>query len=140
MTQDVLAPVMFISHGGGPLPLLCDPGHRELTATLKTMAAGAPKPNAIVMISAHWEESGFHISNNAQPCLIYDYSGFPPKAYDFTDPAPGNPALADELQSLLLAKNLPVTLNPQRGFDHGVFVPLSIMYPQGDIPVVCVVK
>ncbi len=132
------APVMFISHGGGPLPLLGDPGHSELVANLKTMAAAIPKPNAIVMISAHWEENGFQIISGAQPPLIYDYGGFPPQAYELTYGAQGNPLLAAELLTLLQAQILPATLAPNRGFDHGVFVPLKIMYPQGDIPVVCV--
>jgi len=132
------APVMFISHGGGPLPLLGDPGHSELVANLKTMAAAIPKPDAIVMVSAHWEEDGFQVTSGAQPALIYDYGGFPAKAYEYTYAAPGNPQLADELQTHLLAHKLPATLAPKRGFDHGVFVPLKVMYPQGDIPVVCV--
>ncbi len=138
MTQKTLAPVMFVSHGGGPLPLLGDPGHSELTATLKTMAAAVDKPDAIVMISAHWEEDGFQVTSAAQPPLIYDYGGFPPAAYKYTYAAPGNPQLAAELQTHLLANNLQAALAPNRGFDHGVFVPLKIMYPQGDIPVVCI--
>ncbi len=136
--QAPVTPVMFISHGGGPLPLLADPGHDELVATLKTMAAAAKKPDAIVMISAHWEEDGFHISSAAQPPLIYDYGGFLAKAYELSYAAPGNPSLADELQTRLMAHDLPATLAPNRGFDHGVFVPLKVMYPQGDIPVVCI--
>jgi len=138
MTQKTLAPVMFVSHGGGPMPLLGDPGHDDLVATLKAMAAAVDKPDAIVMISAHWEEDGFQVTSAAQPPLIYDYGGFPPKAYEYTYAAPGNPQLADELQTRLLAHKLPATLAPNRGFDHGVFVPLKVMYPQGDIPVVCI--
>ncbi len=132
------APVMFVSHGGGPLPLLADPGHAELCATLQTMAAAATKPAAIVVISAHWEEAGFHVSSHAQPSLLYDYGGFPPAAYELSYAAQGLPSLAAEVQARLLAAGLPATLAPTRGFDHGVFVPLSIMYPQADIPVVCV--
>jgi len=138
MTQKTLAPVMFVSHGGGPMPLLGDPGHNELVATLKAMAGAVKKPDAIVMVSAHWEEDGFQISSAAQPPLIYDYGGFPPAAYEFSYAAPGNSALAAHIQTLLQDHNLPATLAPGRGFDHGGFVPLKIMYPQGDIPVVCV--
>ena len=138
MTQKTLAPVMFVSHGGGPLPLLGDPGHDELVATLKAMAGAVKKPDAIVMVSAHWEEDGFQVTSAAQPPLIYDYGGFPSAAYKYTYAAPGNPLLAAELQTHLLANNLQAALAPNRGFDHGVFVPLKIMYPQGDIPVVCI--
>ncbi len=138
MTELPLAPVLFVSHGGGPLPLLADPGHQELVKTLKAITASIQRPDAIVVISAHWEADGFKITGHPQPQMIYDYTGFPPNAYDINYPAPGSPELAQELKNVLLHHKLPAKLSSSRGFDHGVFVPLNIMFPEADIPLCCI--
>lgn len=125
---------LFISHGGGPLPLLGDPGHHEMVACLKNIAASFPKPDAIVVVSAHWEEQIPTITAGQSPSLIYDYSGFPEAAYDIQYPCAGNPSLASEVYNLLEIADIKAKLDDSRGFDHGLFVPLKIMYPKASIP------
>lgn len=127
---------LFLSHGGGPLPLLGDANHREMVACLQQIAALIPKPAAIVVVSAHWEERVPTITAGANPALIYDYYGFPPESYEIRYPCPGYPALAQKLKDLLSAAGIAAQLDAQRGFDHGLFVPLKIMYPAADIPCV----
>ncbi|WP_166267506.1 DODA-type extradiol aromatic ring-opening family dioxygenase [Marinobacter caseinilyticus] len=128
--------VLFISHGGGPMPLLGDPGHRELVDRLTDIAGKLRKPSAILVISAHWEESVPTITSGATPSLIYDYSGFPPESYAIKYPCPGEPALARQIHEALEKAGMPARLDDHRGFDHGLFVPLKLMYPQADIPCV----
>lgn len=127
---------LFISHGGGPLPLLGDPGHKEMVACLKQLAAELPRPDAILVVSAHWEEKLPTLTAAAQPELIYDYYGFPPETYEITYPCPGLPELAEEVCQRLQTEGMNAALDTQRGLDHGVFVPLKIMYPDADIPCV----
>ena len=87
-------PVIFLPHGGGPLPLLNDPNHTELIDFLSGLPASLPRPKAILMISAHWEEAVVSVSSSPTPTMIYDYSVFPPQSYTFQYPAAGDPALA----------------------------------------------
>lgn len=128
--------VLFISHGGGPLPLLGDPGHREMVERLTEMAGKLRRPSAILVISAHWEESIATITSGTNPSLIYDYYGFPPESYDIQYPCPGEPTLAGQVYAALGNAGIPARLDDQRGFDHGLFVPLKLMYPEADIPCV----
>lgn len=130
------AHVIFISHGGGPLPLLNDPKHEAMVQNLKEITALLPKPDAIVIFSAHWESSNIQITHAAQPPLIFDYYGFPPETYELQYPAPGAPALAQNIAYLLRKQNIDHALIDDRGFDHGMFIPLMIMYPEADIPCV----
>ena len=134
--SSIIAPIVFIPHGGGPMPLLNEPNHRSLIHFLKNIGAKFGKPRAILVISAHWEAEITTISSTANPDLIYDYSGFPPESYQLTYPAPGNPELAHHMNQLMNDHGLAVTTNAKRGFDHGTFVPLTLMYPLADIPVV----
>lgn len=136
MSHPSLMPVVFVPHGGGPMPLLDDPGHRELTAFLKSLGQTLPEPRAILVISAHWEEDIASVSSSPAPTMIYDYNGFPPESYQLKYPAPGEPQLAQQVADLLTAHQIPVRLDAQRGFDHGTFVPLMLMYPAARIPVV----
>ncbi|WP_346796026.1 class III extradiol ring-cleavage dioxygenase [Halomonas sp. Bachu 37] len=128
--------VLFISHGGGPMPLLGDPGHRDMVDRLTDIAGKLRKPSAILVISAHWEETVPTVTAGANPPLIYDYHGFPPEAYEICYPCPGEPALAGQVRQVLEQASIPAQLDDQRGFDHGLFVPLKLMYPQADIPCV----
>ena len=128
--------VLYISHGGGPLPLLGDEGHHEMVDCLSDLARTLEKPAAIIVISAHWEENKPTITSGATPSLIYDYYGFPNESYDIRYPAPGDPLLAHKIFRLLNGSGIEAVLDEQRGFDHGVFVPLKIMFPDADIPCV----
>jgi 4,5-DOPA dioxygenase extradiol len=129
--------VLFLSHGGGPLPLLGDAGHSEMVENLRFIAAQRlGKPSAIIVISAHWEEAQPTITSGAAPPLIYDYFGFPDESYHIKYPCPGEPRLAEELQKSLQEAGIEASLDNKRGFDHGLFVPLKIMYPEADVPCV----
>jgi 4,5-DOPA dioxygenase extradiol len=132
-------PSIFINHGGGPMPLLGQ--QPEVVSQLKQVTTkwlkGA-KPDAIVVFSAHWESDPIQITSSIKPTMLYDYSGFPPETYKYQYPAPGSPVLAQKIQNLLLANGLKSELNATRGYDHGVFIPLMVMYPNADIPVVAV--
>lgn len=125
---------LFISHGGGPLPLLGDPGHRELVATLQRIAAELPRPRAIIVASAHWEAAQPMVTTHPAPELFYDYHGFPPESYAVRYPAPGHPQLASAVHGALEATGFAAMGDAGRGFDHGLFVPLKILYPEADIP------
>jgi 4,5-DOPA dioxygenase extradiol len=128
--------ILFLSHGGGPLPLLGDPGHQKMVGALRGLAAGIPRPTAILVISAHWEESVPTLTAAAAPSLLYDYDGFPPESYQIQYPCPGSPALAQRVHDVLSAADMAPRMDAQRGLDHGVFVPLKIMFPEADIPCV----
>jgi len=131
-----LCPVLFIPHGGGPLPLLGDESHLALVRFLKEITLSLPLPSSILIISAHWEEDKVTITNGKRPSLIYDYYGFPKEMYQIEYPAPGDPVLADKIYKLFQDSGIEAKLDEQRGFDHGMFVPLKIMFPEAEIPCV----
>ncbi len=126
--------ILYLSHGGGPLPLLGDEGHKEMVSVLQQIARDIPKPSAILLVSAHWEANVPTITAAPNPPLIYDYYGFPPESYELTYPAAGHLDLAREVHQHLDKNGFKAELHYQRGFDHGMFVPLKIMYPEANIP------
>jgi 4,5-DOPA dioxygenase extradiol len=128
------ATILFIPHGGGPLPLLNEPGHARMNQFLRAFPDTIEEPDAIIVFSAHWEESVIAITAAGSPPLLFDYGGFPPETYEYQYTAPGNPDLARRVQGLLQDAGIDSNLDQQRGFDHGVFVPLMMMYPEADIP------
>ncbi|MDJ0957005.1 MAG: class III extradiol ring-cleavage dioxygenase [Arenicellales bacterium] len=128
------ATILYFPHGGGPLPLLNDPGHARLNHFLRRYPDTIAKPDAIVVISAHWEEPVITISAAQSPTLLFDYYGFPPETYEYQYPASGHPQLAERVHTMLRQAEIDSTLDHARGFDHGVFVPLLLMYPDADIP------
>jgi 4,5-DOPA dioxygenase extradiol len=128
--------VLYLSHGGGPLPLLGDKGHQNLIDVMRTVTPMLIKPSAILVISAHWEENKPTITSGVFPALIYDYYGFPKEAYEIEYPVPGAPQLANKIFNLLARAGIDAQLDDQRGFDHGLFVPLKLMYPDANIPCV----
>jgi len=128
------AQIVYFSHGGGPLPILGDPGHRAMVDFMLRLPSRLRMPDAILVISAHWEEKAATLLGASNPPMFYDYYGFPREAYDITYPAPGNPDLAHRITELLLEDNIPTRIDAERGFDHGLFIPLKLMYPQADIP------
>jgi len=125
---------LYLSHGGGPMPLLGDAEHAEMVEHLAAIAAGIDKPSAILVVSAHWEEEIATITSAARPGMIYDYYGFPPESYELQYPAPGAPELAAAILDSLTAAGVEARLDDGRGFDHGLYVPLMLMYPDADIP------
>lgn len=131
-------PTYFISHGGGPWPYMDDmrPAMRELEHSLQDIPRqlGLP-PKAVLVISGHWEEAEFAVMSHPRPPMVYDYSGFPTHTYQVVYAAPGAPELAQRVHALVTAAGLPARLDAQRGFDHGTFVPLVVMYPQAHVPV-----
>lgn len=123
-------PVIYLSHGAPPLA--DDP---LWTAQLAGWAADMPKPSSVLMISAHWEEDPLTVSATTTVPLVYDFWGFPKHYYEVQYPAPGAPALAAQVSRLLNDPANPVHEDPQRGLDHGAYVPLVEMYPDADVPV-----
>ena len=128
------AQLVYFSHGGGPLPILGDPGHQAMIDFMTRLPSRLRKPEAILVVSAHWEESAATLLGAEAPPMFYDYYGFPDEAYQINYPAPGEPALADRIAGILGKHSIPTHIDPRRGFDHGLFIPLKMMYPQADIP------
>lgn len=133
-SSEVLSPVLYLPHGGGPLPILGDSQHEKMVAFLKEIADKLAEPSAILVISAHWEEERATVTGGGQPGIIYDYYGFPAEAYQIRYSAPGHPQLAKQVHALLMDSGIPAQIDEQRGFDHGMYVPLKLMYPQAQIP------
>src|SRR5690554_3693222 len=133
-------PVLFIPHGGGPCFFMdWSPADTwvGMGNFLKQVASTLPqRPSAIVLVSAHWMAPQFRVTGHARPELIYDYYGFPEHTYELTYPAPGQPQLAEQVAQLLNTENIPAQVDVQRGFDHGMFIPLKLMFPKADIPVI----
>ena len=118
-------PSLYISHGSPMLAL--EPGASG--PALARLAAELPKPKAIVIVSAHWESNELLVSGHPRPDTWHDFGGFPKALFEVEYPAPGDPQLAAEVVELLKASNLPARIDSNRPFDHGVWVPLSLMYP-----------
>ncbi|AXK36875.1 dioxygenase [Streptomyces armeniacus] len=123
-------PVLYLSHGAPPLA-----DDALWTGQLAEWAAALPRPRAILMVSAHWESAPVTLSATRTVPLVYDFWGFPEHYYQVTYPAPGAPQLAEQVRGLLGAPVTPVRDAPQRGLDHGAYVPLVEMYPDADVPV-----
>ncbi len=136
----VALPSLYIPHGGGPCFFMPDPRGTwsRMEAYLRALPASLPMaPRAILVVSGHWEAPAFTLTGaQAHPGLIYDYYGFPPQTYELAWPAPGAPWLAERAASLLTGAGLPAAIDPTRGFDHGVFIPLKVAFPEADVPVV----
>lgn len=132
-------PTLFISHGGGPWPWI-DERRVDFAGTLgflQRLPATLPeKPRAILSVSGHWEEADFTVATSAQPPMVYDYYGFPEHTYHIRYAAPGSPELARRVQRLLESAGLVAAEDGERGFDHGTFVPLAVMYPNAEVPIV----
>ena len=136
MIQRVTGRILYIPHGGGPLPLMGEPSHQAIVDYLPTAETTIGRPRAIVVVSAHWECPVPTITAAPSPSLLFDYYGFPPETYQLQYPAPGSPDLAGHLADLLTAGGFSPALDHERDYDHGVFVPLLLMYPDASIPVI----
>ncbi|RYF68305.1 MAG: dioxygenase, partial [Comamonadaceae bacterium] len=132
-------PTYFISHGGGPWPWMkaqSGPSYARLEAALADMPrqiGGAPR--AVLMVSAHWEEAAFTVMTHPRPPMLYDYGGFPAHTYSVRYDAPGSPEVAERVRTLIETAGLPVATDSSRGYDHGAFSPLAVMFPRADVPV-----
>lgn len=135
-------PTFFIPHGGGPcffMEWTMEPPDTwdRMQAWLEQLSFSVPRrPEAILIISAHWETDLFEVTASRKPPLIYDYYGFPEHTYRLRYDAPGSPAVAQRTRELLGAAGIPSIADRERGLDHGAFIPLKLIYPDADIPVV----
>jgi aromatic ring-opening dioxygenase catalytic subunit (LigB family) len=133
-------PTLYLSHGGGPC-FWMDWGGPNPFEKLGEFLRALPgtlhrKPKAVLVISAHWEEDDFTLMTAPKPPMLYDYYGFPEHTYRLQYPASNDAALVARVKALLGAAGLAVKEDPKRGYDHGVFVPLLLVYPEADVPVV----
>ena len=124
-------PTLYVSHGSPMLAITDTPAHRFLAQC----AADLPKPEAILIVSAHWTTRAPVVATAAKPPMIYDFGGFDRKLYSMSYPAPGAPEVSRRAAALLTAAGLPASEDAARGYDHGVWVPLQIMFPGADVPV-----
>lgn len=131
-------PTLFISHGGGPWPYV-DAMKAQFAITareLSQLPQSLPaKPEAVLVISGHWQEDVFSVATARHPPMEYDYYGFPEHTYHIQYPAPGAPTLAARVRELLGKAGIDSAEDAMRGYDHGTFVPLGLMYPQADVPI-----
>jgi len=123
-------PALYLSHGAPPLA-----DHPSWPGELATWARDLPRPAAVLMISAHWEEAPLALGATTTVPLTYDFWGFPERYYQVSYAAPGAPELAAKVRKLLSSAGTPVLDIPDRGLDHGAYVPLVEMYPAADVPV-----
>jgi aromatic ring-opening dioxygenase catalytic subunit (LigB family) len=135
-------PVVFLPHGGGPWPFvdtrLGDKGELDDLGRYLRSIRTLPKtaPQALLVVSGHWEADLPTVMTAERPTMYYDYYGFPPESYQIQWPAPGHPKLAARVRELFGAKGFETRADPKRGFDHGTFVPLKLAYPKADVPTV----
>lgn len=133
-------PSLYVPHGGGPCFFMDWPGDPHLWDNMANMLRSIPErvpqaPKAILLISAHWEAPVFTFAGGAQPDLEYDYYGFPPHTYELTYKAAGAPELAEKAAGLLRAAGIEANVDANAPWDHGVFIPLKVAYPNEDVPV-----
>lgn len=133
-------PTYFISHGGGPWPWMPQTRkdfYEKLEASLKAIPQDIEQiPKAILMVSAHWEEKQFTVQGHPKPGMIYDYYGFPEHTYHVSYPSPGFPSLAKRIYELINDSGFSCAIDSARGYDHGMFSPMAIIYPHANIPVI----
>lgn len=134
-------PVAFIPHGGGPWPFVDvgfpRPDVEALAAYLRSLPQLPPEPpQALLVVSGHWEMPAVAVMTSPHPPMLYDYYGFPPESYTITWPAPGAPWLAARVRELLAAHGIASLEDLDRGYDHGTFVPLKLMYPEASVPTI----
>jgi 4,5-DOPA dioxygenase extradiol len=126
----MLMPTIFAAHGA---PVLLDDA--VWVGQLADWAKSMPRPESVLMISAHWEERPATLGATRSVPLVYDFFGFPEKYYRMQYPAPGAPRLAARVRELLRARGIDSADDPGRGLDHGAYVPLAAMYPDADVPI-----
>ncbi|WP_427912548.1 dioxygenase family protein [Ramlibacter sp. MMS24-I3-19] len=125
-------PVLFVSHGSPMFAVEPDQAGPELNRLGRTL----PRPRAVLVLSPHWMTPGVRVTTSSAPETIHDFGGFPPELYRIQYPAPGAPDVAQRALDLLQAAGWQAAADPQRGLDHGAWVPVRHLYPQADVPVV----
>jgi len=137
--SDTRLPTYFISHGGGPWPWMKEQmggAYDRLEAALAGMPADIGRtPRAVLLVSAHWEAPRFTVQTSPAPGMLYDYGGFPDFTYHINYPAPGAPDVAVRVRELLERAGIASGEDAARGFDHGMFAPMAVIYPRADVPV-----
>lgn len=134
-------PAIYLSHGGGPWPFMeisfIPPGELDpLEAYLRTLVSALPeKPRAALVVSAHWEAPVATLMTHPRPPMLYDYTGFGPAAYRLQWPAPCATFLVERVTQLLRNAGFPTAEDPERGYDHGTFVPLMVALPEARLPI-----
>jgi aromatic ring-opening dioxygenase catalytic subunit (LigB family) len=136
-------PTLYIPHGGGPCFFIeTPPGFpRDMWDGMAAYLRGigpslAVRPTAVLVISGHWEAERPTVNTGERPALLFDYYGFPEHTYRLTYPAPGSPLVARRVREVLAAAEIASDEEPERGLDHGVFIPFKLIYPDADIPMV----
>ncbi|MBB4067120.1 DODA-type extradiol aromatic ring-opening family dioxygenase [Gellertiella hungarica] len=138
-------PVYFIPHGGGPWPFMDFPKNAagkgpwdDLGTFLRGLSGDfGGKPKAVLVVSGHWEkEPKVAVSTASQPGMLYDYYNFPPHTYELRYPARGAPDVAEHVREVLSEAGIETRADAERGFDHGVFIPFMLIYPDADVPIV----
>jgi aromatic ring-opening dioxygenase catalytic subunit (LigB family) len=146
--SDTMLPVVFLSHGGGPCWYMDretdtsrflsdidkDSKSADFMRNLRNTAGLPRNPKAILVVSAHWEEAEHTVTTSVKPSLYFDYYGFPDHTYKLEWPVPGEPVIAKEVCELLKKQGIACQEDSRRGLDHGVFVPLKLVYPEADVP------
>lgn len=131
MPNSIKQPAIFVSHGSPDLVLQ----HPPAATALQTLATRLTKPHAIIVISAHWTTNSSRITAASQLNTIHDFMGFPAQLYAMQYPAVTSQALLERIQTLFAQNKRTLQLDMQRGLDHGAWIPLMLMYPDADIPV-----
>lgn len=133
-------PTLYLPHGAGPCFFMdwtpADTWVRTEDWLRSVPSSWPARPRAIVVVSAHWEMPAWTVQTSVRPGLLFDYSGFPPHTYELRYDASGDPALAARIRMLLSAAGIDSAADAVRAYDHGVFIPLLLIAPDADVPVV----
>ena len=127
-----MQPSLFISHGAPDVAITPSP----VRDFLINFGKEHPRPDAIIIASAHYETLAPEIGAAAEPATIYDFGGFQPELYEMRYRTEGDPELAERVRGVFASEGIEASLNPQRGLDHGIWTPLILAYPDGEVPVV----
>ncbi|KAI5631022.1 catalytic ligB subunit of aromatic ring-opening dioxygenase domain-containing protein [Phthorimaea operculella] len=137
VSSEYFAPSLFLNHGGGPYPVLREKDNVAFADFLTNVSqiVDLSRLRAIIIVTAHREEDVVTISSGKHHDLVYDYSNFPPETYKYKYEAEGDPELARRVQDAFQAAGMRARLDPERGWDHGTFIPMMLINPAANIPI-----